>query len=220
MKISRRHELYQSETYLLVKRQSLVWSSSHTVLAEVLFTVLPERERGRTQRLAARPERKRALVAGDGRPRAVTPLHKTLMTLLYVRHNVSQAVVGAFFGHRADSSENAFHELLPILRDLFPKEKWAAEKRHRTQPQWTPDEVERVLIDSFETPVARPSLHQRQKRLDAGKKKRHTLKTQIITDQNGGMLAVSRAQRGPTAEYQTVRANALARSAKGQTAPG
>jgi hypothetical protein len=172
------------------------------VLAGVLFTLLPELERRRTERLAARPERKRALVTGDGRPRAVTPLHKTLMTLLYLRHNVSHTVVGALFGHSADRSENAFHELLPVLRALFPKEKWEAEKRHRTQSQWTPDEVERLLLDSFETPVSRPSLHERQKRLYSGKKKRHTLKTQIITDQNGAILDVSRAQRGPVADVK------------------
>ena len=173
-----------------------------SVLADVLFQVLPELERRRTERLAQRPERKRALVADDGRPREVTPLQKTLMTLLYLRHNVAHAVVGALFGVSADSSENAFHELLPVLRDLFPKEKWEAEKRHRTQPQWTPDEVERLLIDSFETPVSRPSLHDRQKRLYSGKKKRHTLKTQIITDQNGTILDVSRAHRGPAADVK------------------
>ena len=180
-----------------------------TVLAELLFQVLPELERRRTARLAQRPERKRAPIRDDGRPRAVTPLQKTLMTLLYLRHNVSHTVVGALFGHSADSSENAFHELLPVLRDLFPKEKWEAEKRHRTQPQWTPDEVERLLIDSFETPVARPSLHERQKRLYSGKKKRHTLKTQIQTDQHGAILDVSRAQRGPTAEVKLYEQTAL-----------
>ena len=173
-----------------------------SVLADALFLVLPELERRRAERLAQRPERKRALVTDDGRPREVTPLHKTLMTLLYLRHNVSHAVVGALFGVSADSSENAFHELLPVLRDLFPKEKWEAEKRHRTQPQWTPDEVERLLIDSFETPVSRPSLPDRQKRLYSGKKKRHTLKTQIITDQNGAILDVSRAHRGPAADVK------------------
>ena len=173
-----------------------------SVLADALFLVLPELERRRAERLAQRPERKRALVTDDGRPREVTPLHKTLMTLLYLRHNVSHAVVGALFGVSADSSENAFHELLPVLRDLFPKEKWEAEKRHRTQPQWTPDEVERLLIDSFETPVSRPSLPDRQQRLYSGKKKRHTLKTQIITDQNGAILDVSRAHRGPAADVK------------------
>jgi hypothetical protein len=54
----------------------------------------------------------------------VTPLHKTLITLLYLRHNVSHTVVGALFGFSADASEDAFAKVLPVLRDLFPKEKW------------------------------------------------------------------------------------------------
>ena len=111
-------------------------------------------------------------------------------------------MVGALFGVSADSSENAFHELLPVLRELFPKERWEAEKRPRTQPQWTLDEVERLLMDSFATPVARPRLHERQKRLYAGKKKRHTLQTQLMTDPNGAILDVSRAHRGPAADVQ------------------
>ncbi len=81
-------ELYQVE-HISSSTVKAFFGLHPTRAVEVLFTVLPERERGRTQRLAARPERKRALVAGDGRPRAVTPLHKTLMTLLYLRHNVS-----------------------------------------------------------------------------------------------------------------------------------
>jgi hypothetical protein len=173
------------------------------VLAEILIVVLPELEQRRAQRLAARAGRKRPPVANDGKPRSVLPVHKVLMTLLYLRHNVSHEVVGACFGFSADSSENAFHEVVPLLRDLFPKEKWEAEKRWRkTEPSWTPDAVERTIIDSFETPIPRPSLNARQKRFYSGKKKRHTLKTQIVTDQQGAILDVSAGHRGPAADVK------------------
>ena len=179
------------------------------VLAEILLRVLPELEKGRQQRLERREDRKRPVMANDGKPRTVLPVYKVLMTLLYLRHNVSHEVVGSLFGFSADSSENAFHEVLPLLRDLFPKEKWEAEKRHRTQPQWTPDEVEMVIIDSFETPISRPSLHERQKRVYSGKKKRHTLKTQIITDQTGGILDISAGHRGPEADVKVYEKSSL-----------
>jgi hypothetical protein len=100
-------------------------------------------------------------------------------------------VVGAMFGFSADASENAFSEVLPVLRDLFPKEKWEAEKRHRgAESKWNPDEIDRLIIDSFETPVSRPSLNERQKRLYSGKKKQHTLKSQVITDGTGEVLDI------------------------------
>ena len=87
------------------------------------------------------------------------------------------------FGFSADSSENALAEVLPVLKELFPAEKWEAEKRHRKEPKWTPAEIEQIIIDSFETPLPRPSVESRQKRLYSGKKKRHRMKTQVITDQ-------------------------------------
>ncbi|MBA3713342.1 MAG: transposase [Pyrinomonadaceae bacterium] len=55
------------------------------------------------------------------------------------------------------------------------------------------------MVDSFETYVPRPSNHERQKRLYSGQKKRHPLKTPIHTDQDGGILSVGKAYRGPTA---------------------
>ncbi len=173
------------------------------VLAEVMFLVLPELEQRRTARLQKRRGRKRAFAAKDGRPRAVQPYQKLLMCVLYLRHNTSHEVVGRMFSFSADSSENAFAEVLPLLRDLFPNQKWEAERRYgRAEPKWSPSKVERVIIDSFETPIRRPSNNERQKRYYSGKKKRHTLKTQVATDQKGGLLCVGNTHRGPQADIK------------------
>ena len=51
------------------------------------------------------------------------------MCLLYMRHNTSHEVVGRMFAFSADSSEKAFAEVLPVLRDLFPNQQWEAERR-------------------------------------------------------------------------------------------
>lgn len=173
------------------------------ILADILIIVLPALERRRAERLARRQHRKRPPIPNDGKPRDVRPIHKALMALLYLRHNVSHEVVGSFFSFSADTSENAFHDVVPILRDLFPKEKWEAEKKWRkSESSWTPDDVERTIIDSFETPMPRPSLNDRQKRVYSGKKKRHTLKTQVITDQKGEILDVNAGHRGPAADVK------------------
>lgn len=175
-----------------------------------MFLVLPELEQRRTARLQKRAERKRAFVANDGRPREVQPSQKLLMCVLYLRHNTSHEVVGRMFGFSADTSENAFAEVLPILRDLFPHQKWEAERRYgRSEPKWTPSKIERVIIDSFETPLRRPSQQARQKRYYSGKKKRHTLKTQVATDQRGGLLCVGNTHRGPQADIKVYEADPL-----------
>ena len=173
------------------------------ILAEVLFLTLPELENERTARLQNRPGRRRRFHARDGRPREVQPYQKVLMCLLYLRHNTSHEVVGRMFSRSADTSENAFVEVLPVVKRLFPNQKWEAESRYgRSAEPWTPATVERVIVDSFETYVPRPSNHERQKRLYSGKKKRHTLKTQIYTDQAGGILSVGKAYRGPKADIK------------------
>ncbi len=171
------------------------------VLAEVLFLTLPELENQRTNRLKNRHGRKRRFHPSDGRPREVQPLQKVLLCLLYLRHNTSHEVVGRMVGFSADTSENAFVEVLPLLQRVFPHQKWAAEKRYGSGDQkWSPSKVERVIVDSFETYLPRPSNNERQKRLYSGKKKRHTIKTQIYTDQDGGILSVGKAYRGPQAD--------------------
>lgn len=172
------------------------------VLAQVIIKVLPALEKQREQRLRTSPARKRRFITRDGRPPVMLPIHKLLMTLLYLRHNTSATVVGQMFGFSADSVEkNALPEVLSVLKELFPASRWEAVKRHRNE-RWNPDEVDKIIVDSFETPLPRPSDNERQKRVYSGKKKRHTLKTQIITDQKGKLLDVTSGHRGPKADVK------------------
>lgn len=170
-------------------------------LGELLAAVLPVLVERRRQAQEGRPGRQRAV--GGGRTRRLAPSQEVLLTLLYLRHNVSQEVVGAFFGVSADTSENTFHEVIPVLQAVCPSSRWDAEKRwQKGQPSWQPTEQDRLLIDSFETPIRRPSDDQRQRRCYSGKKKRHTLKTQIVTDAKGEILEIDAGHRGPKADIR------------------
>jgi len=172
------------------------------VLAEVIIRVLPVLEQNRENRLRNALNRKRRFVKNDGRPPEMKPIHKLLMTLLYLRQNTSATVVGQMFGFSADSVEkNALPEVLAVLKELFPASRWEAVRRHRNA-KWNPDEVDKIIVDSFETPIPRPSDNERQKRVYSGKKKRHTLKSQVYTDHKGTILDVSSGHRGPKADVK------------------
>lgn len=172
------------------------------VLAQVIIKVLPALEQQREKRLRSLPEGKRRFITRDGRPPQMKPIHKLLMTLLYLHHNTSATVVGQMFGFSADSVEkNAFPEVLTVLKELFPAARWEAVKRHRNE-KWNPDAVDKIIVDRFETPIPRPSLNERQRRVYSGKKKRHTLKTQITTDQKGKILDINSGHRGPPADVK------------------
>ena len=165
-------------------------------LSLLLAAALPELCARRLAIKQAKPGRKRN--PGGGRSRKLFAYQEVLLTLVYLRHNVSHAIVGAMFGVSADISENSFHDVVQLLRDLCPAHRFDAEKKWtKKEPSWHPDTLDMVLVDSFETPIARPSLPEAQHQLYSGKKKRHTIKTQIITDARGEVLAIEPGYPGP-----------------------
>jgi len=169
-------------------------------LEALLAAAVPELLARRQQR-QERPGRKRA--PGGGRKRGLRPEQEILLALLYLRHNVAHAVVGELFGVSADTSENTFHEVVAALQAVCPAQRWEAEKKwKKSEPAWKPAEEDRLLIDSFETPVPRPSVEPAQRRVYSGKKKRHTLKSQVVTDATGEILELVPGQRGPMADQK------------------
>ncbi len=180
-------------------RMRALFGLEPAALGKLLTAVLPPLLERRLQGQQAKGGRKRA--PGGGRRRKLRPYQEVLITLVYLRHNVSHAACGAMFGVSADISENSFHEVVPLLRDVCPAERWDAQKRWtKTQPSWHPDTIDQVLVDSFETPLCRPSLPEKQRKFYSGKKKRHTIKTQILTDIHGEVLAIEPGHPGPLSD--------------------
>ena len=152
---------------------------------------MPILEAEREKKLQTRSDRKRKYVRNDGRKRKIYARQKFLMTLIYLRQNVNHTIVGQMFGVSADTSENIFHEVLLILQREFPSQKWEAEKKWRKGGKWSPEEVDYLIIDSFETPIKRSSIFDKQRKKYSGKKKMHTLKSQLITDQAGEIIQIN-----------------------------
>jgi hypothetical protein len=178
-------------------------------LTELLAVAVPALLSRRQQRQQSRPGRQRAV--GGGRRRRLSPGQEILLTLIYLRHNVAHEVVGALFGVSADTSENTFHEVVAVLRAVCPAQRWDAAKQwQKGAPAWHPEELDQVLIDSFETPVRRPSLDAAQRRVYSGKKKRHTLKTQVVTDATGEVLELDAGHRGPTSDQKLYEGSGVA----------
>ena len=177
-------------------------------LQQLLATTVPELVHLRQLAKLKRTDRKRAF--GGGRKPKLTASQEVLLVLIYLRHNLAHEVVGALFGVSADTSENLFHEIVPLLRDLFPSNRFEAQKRFRGQePSLKFQEIDRILIDSFETPIPRPSNYERQKRVYSGKKKCHTLKSQVESDREGEVLGISAGHRGPTSDKRVYEASGV-----------
>ncbi len=69
-------------------------------LGQLLAAVLPELVARRRREQQTKPGRKRS--PGGGRRRKLFAYQEVLLTLVYLRHNVSHAVCGAMFGVSAD----------------------------------------------------------------------------------------------------------------------
>jgi hypothetical protein len=180
-------------------RLRALFGLEHAALGQLLASTLPELLARRTQEQQNKPKRKRAV--GAGRTRKLRPYQEVLLTLVYLRHNVSHAVCGQMFCVSADISERTFIEVVQVLRDVCPAHRYDAEKKWtKKEPSWHPDTIDLLLVDSFETPVSRPSLPAVQRKFYSGKKKRHTIKTQILTDARGEIIAIETGHPGPQSD--------------------
>ena len=148
----------------------------------------------RKAKRAARRRRHRA--SGAGRKAKLVFTDRLLMTLLYYRTYVTQEFVGFLFGVDKGTVSRETQELGLCMAGVFR----IPEKKVRIAP----DELEAVFVDATEQPVNRPRRKQRQSY--SGKKKRHTLKHQVV---------VTRKRKGP-GEKQKVRIKAVSKGAKGR----
>jgi hypothetical protein len=124
-------------------------------------------ERARTRR-AARPGRRRA--AGAGRKPALPLADRLLVLLIYYRTYVPHTFLGFLFGLDDSNVSRGDRRLEPLLAGIF--------RIPERKAELTRDEVRELFLDSTGRPTARPV--RGQKRFHSGKKRRHTLKTQVV----------------------------------------
>ena len=134
---------------------------TQAALGTLLLTALPVIAKRREAEQNKKLNRKRKV--GGGRKRLLKPYQEVLLTLIYLRHNVSFTVIGLLFNVSADVAENTFHEIVGIIRDVCPANRYDAEKKWtKKEPSWKPDAIDKVIVDSFETPVPHPSIEPKQ----------------------------------------------------------
>ncbi len=119
-------------------------------------------------RRKARPGRRRQ--PGAGRKHTLPLADRLLMLLLYYRTYVSHAFLGFLFGLDDSAIGRNINPLQPLLAGLFR----IPERRVALRPE----EIRELFFDATERPTRRPK--RRQRRCYSGKKKRHTLKNQVV----------------------------------------
>lgn len=152
-----------------------------------------------------RPNRQRAL--GGGPPFGLGVRDQVLLTVVWLRRYPTQEVLGYLFGVSDSTACRVIARVLPVReaagRDTLrlPDPGKARRKQLDDLLRETPELV--VIIDTFEQRVQRPRDRPAADRLYSGKKKQHTLKSQIAVDETTGRIVdVSESVPGPTADVK------------------
>ena len=155
-------------------------------------------------------KRKRKRDVGAGRPFKLKPRERLLMLLVYYRLYITYALSGFLFD--LDQS-NVFRDLT-ILESLLkeciplPKKIYKRTKRLRTI-----EEVEqyfpgfKAFIDSTEQEIPRPKNKRKRKSYYSGRKRKHTVKTQLMVNTEGLILHKTGHRNGRKHDYDIYKHN-------------
>ena len=140
------------------------------------------------QRLSAkRKERERSI--GAGRHFKLNIKNRFLMLLVYYRPCITYTLAGFFFDLDQSNVCRDIQKIGPLIRKCVPIPQKIYNKT--TKRLQTPEEVEKhfpgfiAFIDCTEQQIPRPKNKTRRKTYYSGKKKRHTVKTQIMVNNHG-----------------------------------
>jgi hypothetical protein len=158
-----------------------------------------ERAEAYEQERHQRADRQRAV--GGGRAYAHPLVVRVAVVLTYLRLHVPQAVVAVLFGCSQSGVSRELRRTLPLMSrvlpvpELWPLSENLAEDVVEVLPLETLSDG-RVLVDATEQRVSRPVDPIRRDTLYSGKRKTFTLKTQVVTDGQHHIRAISVAVAG------------------------
>ncbi len=159
-----------------------------------------------------RPDRLRDI--GGGSQFTLALRDHILLTVVWLRVYPTYPVLGYLFGVSEYVAQRALKRVLPVLEaaGLDTMRLPDPGRGHRR----TLDDLLRevpdlaLLVDTYEQPVQRHKQRPEADRYYSGKKKRHTMKTQVAVDTgNERIVAVAPSEPGPMADVTVLRRSGL-----------
>jgi len=173
-----------------------------------IYTQLEQRYPQYEQKRLNKKKRKRAV--GAGRPYKLTLKERMVMLLMYYRLYITYGLLEYLFD--LDQS-NVYRDIVlvePVLKTCIPiPEKMTK----RTRRIGTLEELlelypeMKAFIDATEQEIPRPKNKRRRKNYYSGKKKKHTVKTQIMVNKKGLILHKTKHRKGKQHDYDMFKKN-------------
>jgi hypothetical protein len=164
----------------------------------VAFRAAQGRQQRESQTTRCGQPRRRA--AGAGHPHRHDDCHRLLLALVWLRVYPTYEVLGFFFDLHKRNAQLNVRDVLAVLDTLddFPFDRPGRDRpklRSSAEVMAAFPQV-RVIIDSKEQRVHRPGGYDAQKPYYSGKKKAHTVKTQVVVDPCGRIEAIGASVPG------------------------
>ena len=160
------------------------------------------------QRLAKRKDRDRRL--GAGRPFKIDIKNRFLMLLAYYRLYITHTLAGFLFDLDQSNVCRDIQKIEPLVRKCVP----IPQKMHKTTKRLrTPEEVEQcfpgftAFTDCTGQQIPRPKTKERRKMYYSGKKKRHTIKNQLMVNNHGVIIHKTKHKKGKRHDYDIYKKN-------------
>ena len=124
----------------------------------------------------------RLVAKGGGRSCILSLEEQIILTLMYLRHNLTFQILGIMFKISESTAHNLFNYWQKILREGLPASLLEQVKKFEEDLDNLLEELTEyeLIVDSAEQPIERPLDYQEQKKNYSGKKKNHTFKSQLI----------------------------------------
>ena len=154
--------------------------------------------------------RKRKRDVGAGRPFKLKPRERLLMLLVYYRLYITYALSGFLFDLDQSNVFRDLNILESLLKECIPLPKKIYKRTKRLR---TIDEVEqyfpgfKAFIDSTEQEIPRPKNNRKRKSYYSGRKRKHTVKTQLMVNTGGLILHKTGHRNGRKHDYDIYKRN-------------
>jgi hypothetical protein len=169
---------------------------------DVVADLEPRYAAAEEQRLQ-RPGRQRAI--GGGPDHSLSMPDQILLTVIWLRLYPIHEVLAYLFGTSDSTVSRVIERVLPLLeasgRDSMRRPDPGRKRRRQLDQVLAAVPELNVIIDTFEQRVQRPRARAEADTYYSGKKKAHTLKSQIVGHEvTGEIVDLAPSVRGPTAD--------------------
>lgn len=193
-----RYEYLKQYDTVFLKMTGLRLGEFDTLVEELL----PDFVQAEYERLN-QPERQREI--GGGRNPELDGRDQLLTSIIWLRVYPTHEVLGYLLGVSDSTVSRIIARVLPLLeqagRDTMRMPDPGRKRRHSLDQLLSDTPELAVVIDSFEQRIQRPKDPRERDSYYSGKKKAHTLKSQIaVNEESGAIVDISDSVPGPMAD--------------------